>query len=186
MRDVVGEQIGANRQFVKDMHKWQRLTYNRINILVKRITAELFSQIILDTPVDSRYLGNSWTFSVLNPNFISAPKQKTVGKGRGKRKKMYGDLRSHADRVMRKVKSSIGMFDRKTGAETRYCLATGAPYVKMLEYGLYSQGAKTGKTVGGYSTQAPGGWIRKNVQIWENRAIAGKGWLNERGLELSE
>lgn len=41
-------------------------------------------------------------------------------------------------------------------------LANGLPYIRVLEYGLYPNPPKkgTGKTIGGYSTQAPAGMVR--------------------------
>ena len=46
-------------------------------------------------------------------------------------------------------------------------LSNNLPYIRHLEYGLYSQNSKTGKTVNGFSTQAPNGMFRISVAQFE-------------------
>lgn len=50
-----------------------------------------------------------------------------------------------------------------------FTIANNAPYIKMLEFGLYPNPPKnpTGKTIGGYSTQAPQGMFRVAVADWQ-------------------
>ena len=50
-----------------------------------------------------------------------------------------------------------------------FYLHNSLPYIKHLEYGLYPNPPKnpTGKTVNGYSTQAPQGFFRLSLQRWE-------------------
>lgn len=51
-----------------------------------------------------------------------------------------------------------------------FSLFNNLPYIRHLEYGLYPNPPKhgTGKTIGGYSTQAPQGMFRVAVQQWGN------------------
>ena len=44
-----------------------------------------------------------------------------------------------------------------------YYIANNLPYIKMLEYGGYSKNSTTGKTVNGYSRQAPNGMVGVTV-----------------------
>lgn len=50
-----------------------------------------------------------------------------------------------------------------------FSLFNNLPYIRHLEYGLYPNPPKnqTGKTVNGYSTQAPQGMLRLAVKKWE-------------------
>lgn len=50
-----------------------------------------------------------------------------------------------------------------------YYLFSNLPYIRVLEYGLYPNPPKvpTGKTVNGYSTQAPQGFFRLTVAGWQ-------------------
>ena len=48
-----------------------------------------------------------------------------------------------------------------SAAENVFYLTNNLPYIRVLEYGLYPQGAyKTERTKGGYSVQAPHGMVR--------------------------
>lgn len=46
----------------------------------------------------------------------------------------------------------------------RLYIATDKPYAPMLEYGLYPKNSPTGKTVNGFSRQAPKGMVRITLQ----------------------
>lgn len=50
-----------------------------------------------------------------------------------------------------------------------YSLFNNLEYIRVLEYGLYPNPPKkvTGKTVNGYSTQAPQGFFRLTVAGWQ-------------------
>lgn len=52
----------------------------------------------------------------------------------------------------------------------RYYLHNSLDYIRMLEFGLYPNPPKktTGKTVNGYSTQAPQGMMRLALAKWES------------------
>lgn len=56
-------------------------------------------------------------------------------------------------------------------------IATNKPYAIDLEYGLYPQPSKTGKTTNGYSIQAPQGMVRITVE--EVKAKLKRGGLIE-------
>lgn len=52
----------------------------------------------------------------------------------------------------------------------RFYLFNNLPYIRHLEYGLYPNPPKkpTGKTVNGYSTQAPQGFFSLAVKRWDD------------------
>ncbi|SSY81044.1 hypothetical protein [Alysiella crassa] len=54
-----------------------------------------------------------------------------------------------------------------------FSLHNSLPYIKTLEYGLYPNPPKkgTGKTINGFSTQAPQGFFRIALQKWEKLVI---------------
>lgn len=51
-----------------------------------------------------------------------------------------------------------------------FSIFNNLPYIRHLEYGLYPNPPKnkTGKTLNGYSTQAPQGMLRVALQQWES------------------
>lgn len=65
-----------------------------------------------------------------------------------------------------------------------FYLTNGAPYGPVLEYGLYPNPPKggTGKTAGGFSTQAPSGVFRVSVAKWDEIVKKNAQGLNASGL----
>lgn len=47
-----------------------------------------------------------------------------------------------------------------------YYFTNSLPYVRMLEYGGYTDKPETEKTIGGFSKQAPQGMVRINAANW--------------------
>ena len=57
-----------------------------------------------------------------------------------------------------------------SAAENVFYLTNNLPYIRVLEYGLYPQGAyKTERTKGGYSVQAPKGMVRITVREFSRK-----------------
>ena len=49
-----------------------------------------------------------------------------------------------------------------------FTVVNDKPYAKVLEYGLYPKNSDTGKTVNGYSVQAPKGFARISIEEVKN------------------
>ncbi len=101
--------------------------------------------ITFGTPVDEGRARNSWFFSALKPS------------SGGQRSNNRGGLASI--RSVNEMPKSI--FGKKL------FFTNNLPYINKLEYGGYPNPPKnvTGKTVGGFSTQAaPNGWVRKELK----------------------
>jgi hypothetical protein len=104
----------------------------------------LFTDIIMQTPVDQGRLRANWNCS------LSAPDEGTS--------LAWDDSGSY---TISKMTSSVLAMSVK---DTVY-LTNALPYAATVEYGLYPNPPKrpTGKTAGGYSIQAPAGMVRVSV-----------------------
>jgi hypothetical protein len=144
-------------KFIADIEKFNKITWNKVNLIIKSISADLFTSIIKDCPVDSGRAQNSWNFSVGSPNY------KTLGKGQ------YDKTGAVKERTIINELKRAPVMIPKGDNNNQYYLANGLPYISMLEYGLYTKSSKTGKTVGGFSSQAVGGFVRKNLQKFSKK-----------------
>jgi len=101
-------------------------------------------KIAIGTPVDEGRARNSWFFSALKPN---------TGGTRSDDKNGQSSLRSAA----RMPKDIFG--------KTLYYV-NNVPYINKLEYGGFPDPVKGDgeKTIGGYSNQAPNGWVQKELK----------------------
>jgi len=102
------------------------------------------ANITFGTPVDEGRARNSWFFSALKP---SSGGQRSNNKGG------ISSIRS----INEMPKSILGK---------RLFFTNNLPYINKLEYGGYPNPPKnvTGKTSGGFSLQAPQGWVRKELK----------------------
>ena len=102
--------------------------------------------------------------------------QTPVWRGEGKR---GGTARGNWQPTLNSAAQGVLDFQDEDGAATKqkakevsngaagnvFYLTNNLPYIRVLEYGLYPQGAyKTERTKGGYSTQAPKGMVRIAVR----------------------
>ena len=140
-----------NRQFLKDMDAFI-MKANRNMQKVKQLAIfELFSMITDQTPLwvkGSPKRGNTkynWLISVgtMKPQVL---KGRDVG-GNKTKERAYAQLM------------------KATGDEDVY-IHNSVPWIFHLEYGLYPSPSKSGRTVGGFSTQAPSGIVRTQVMMW--------------------
>lgn len=112
---------------------------------------QLFSNLTDDTPLwveGSKIRGQvkwNWLISIGTPN-IRALKGTDVS---GKKTK---------DRAYQQLMKAVGHED--------IYISNSHPAILLLEYGGYPSPSKSGRTVGGFSTQAPNGIARKNVMQW--------------------
>lgn len=112
---------------------------------VRKIIRSVAKDIIMNTPVDDGVLKNNWYASNR-----SIPKRTTTASDSSGKTSM-----ARVDKALTRLK--IGQ---------RFYLANNLPYAKVVEYGLYPNPPKnpTGKTVNGFSKQAPQGMVRLAVR----------------------
>jgi hypothetical protein len=104
----------------------------------RSITREVFSKVVLRTPVDSGKARANWNVSVGTPDFTV---RETTSIARA-----FGEL----NKVLTIPVGSV------------VYLSNGVPYIRLLEYGGYPKNPKvdTGRTINGFSSQAPQGMVR--------------------------
>lgn len=75
-------------------------------------------------------------------------------------------------------KEEVDKIKEAKGDETIY-ISNNLPYICMLEYGGYSKESKTGKTVNGFSKQAPNGMVGVTMANYKKKieeAVEESGW----------
>lgn len=123
----------ASKGLIKYAEKWERGT-----------VISLFSAVIQDTPVDSGRAKNNWFVTLTRPSVKVVKSTDKSPKGSISTQKSW--------QIANTIASSSG--------DTGYFLTNNLPYIQKLEFGGYGDGPKTS---GGYSKQAVGGMVRKNV-----------------------
>lgn len=122
----------------------------RLDVIMKKTCAELSRRFILATPVDTGAARASWRMqsNSIDKSVISVKTK--ISKGAATRL------------AMAKAKQSAMKIN---GGDVVF-ISNNKPYMKKLEYGLYAgTGPKT--TSKGYSTQAPKGIVRTNIQDFQ-------------------
>jgi len=120
---------------------------------VRKIIRGISKDIIQGTPVDQGVLINNWYASNRSPSSRTTKASDASGK------------------------KSLARVDKALTAlqigQTFY-LTNSLPYARVVEYGLYPNPPKnpTGKTVNGFSKQAPAGMARIGLQKGINRLKA--------------
>jgi len=107
----------------------------------------LFTKVVQRTPVDSGAHRQNWLVTINQESFEYNPGLKKGG------------------RVLSTGKSQID----KARAGDKIILQNNGPAITKLEYGGYGPNSPTGKTVGGFSKQAPRGMV--GVTMLEAGAI---------------
>jgi len=110
--------------------------------VIKKTVFDLTSSIISDTPVDTSRAKNNWfvTFDTPSDNTIDT-------------------LDNSGNTAINKANSKI----MTNKVPMIYWIQNNLPYISKLEYGLYPKKSKTGKTINGFSVQAPAGFVRLNI-----------------------
>lgn len=118
---------------------------NRGKREVRKIIRSVAKEVIMGTPVDTGRLKNNWYASNRK-----VPNQTTSATDSSGQNSM-----ARVDAALTRLK--IG--------QTFY-MANSLPYARVVEYGQYPNPPKnpTGKTVNGFSKQAPKGMVRRAVQ----------------------
>ncbi len=125
-------------QFAKSIDK----AYEKVCKTAEGGTILLFSAIVLDSPVDTGQLRANWIPSLDEP-WTEA---------------IYGDTSKDGATSTQNIQNVV------TVGHVNY-LTNALPYAPVIEYGLYPNPPKkpTGRTVNGFSTQAPQGMVTINT-----------------------
>lgn len=109
-----------------------------IDTVVRKATLEVFGAVVAKSPVDTGRFRANWNVSA-GPVDTSTTESTSAARAQTE--------------VQKALTLPVG------GVVT---IANSLPYARTLEYGLYPNPPKkpTGKTVGGYSKQAPAGFVR--------------------------
>lgn len=117
----------------------------RVNREIKRELRRTCKQVIKQTPVDTGRLKNNWYAS--NRRVGTRTTKATDPSGK--------NSLARVDKALDRLK--IGQ---------RFHFFNNLPYARVVEFGLYPNPPKnpTGKTVNGFSKQAPSGMLRINAE----------------------
>lgn len=161
---------GSPEQFIKDVANFKTISFKKVNTIIKYISIDLFKSIIEDTPVDSGRARSSWVFSDWSPKFIKPNEQ--VDKEGNNKKQFDKTGVTTITKMTNQIKRAKGLTGKEGVRNSTYFLTNSTSYIDMLEYGLYPPNPKaTSKTVGGYSSQAVGGFVRKNLQRFSKQSF---------------
>jgi len=128
--------ISANAESLTvDLAKILEKSKANASQVARAIALELESRVVLKSPVDTGRLRGNWNVGINSVNTTE-----------------YSEDRSGNQANTR----AIGALSKFKLGDSIW-ITNNLPYVAKLEYGLYNNGAKT---VGGYSKQAPQGFIR--------------------------
>ena len=120
----------------------ENLTEDREKML-RGIFLTGLSKIALGTPVDEGRARNSWFFSNNSPAVSAGVR--------------YANPSGSAS-----IQSAMRM--PKDIFKSKMFFTNNMPYINKLEYGGFPNPNNGAKTVSGFSDQAPGGWVRKELK----------------------
>ncbi|WP_321991527.1 hypothetical protein [Marispirochaeta aestuarii] len=138
-------------QFAIDIQQFGKDAINQVDVIRRKIALEVFSGVVLKTPVDSGRARGNWQSSV---GALATSEVERVDKG-GRA------AVSEAERVINSSRITDSVF-----------LSNNVPYIFSLEYGGYPKVVKRGsrkrgkrkgyevRSVGGFSKQAPAGMVQ--------------------------
>ncbi len=120
-----------------DLNEWASRQQGDI-IDVKRMFAFMvFTKVVQRTPVDSGAHRQNWLVSINSENYGYNPDARKGG---------------------RVISDGLGVIGGSKGAD-RIVIQNNGPAITKLEYGGYGPKSKSGKTVNGFSKQAPRGMV---------------------------
>lgn len=128
-----------------DIEKYAKKLGVKVQKVKKTYAFALYSSIVKKTPVDTGRARANWNISV-------------------------GKVDTSTTTATRKSPKPISSMPEPKGDESIF-ISNNLDYITKLEYGGYPNPpkSKTGKTVGGYSKQAPNGMV--GVTLANNKAI---------------
>ena len=110
--------------------------------VIKKTVFDLTSSIIQGSPTDTGRFRGNWQVSFDTPT---------------------DNKLSNLDKSGNATISKIGTQINSNKVPLVYWINNNLPYGNSLEYGLYPKNSKTGKTINGFSIQAPMGFVRLNI-----------------------
>ena len=117
-------------------------TDKQLNRIIKKTVFDLTSAIIQGSPTDTGRFRGNWQVSFDKPTDSEL---------------------SNLDKSGNATISKIGTQINSNKVPLVYWINNNLPYGNSLEYGLYPKNSKTGKTINGFSVQAPMGFVRLNI-----------------------
>lgn len=140
-----------NKKFEQEIAFFVTKTTDNMKKVKRLAVFQLFSNLVDDTPLwveGSKIRGQvKWNWLIS----IGAPNIKTL-------KGTDAEGQKTKDRAYKQLRKAVGDED--------IYISNAHPAILMLEYGRYPSPSKSGRTVGGFSTQAVGGIARKNIMEW--------------------
>lgn len=127
--------------FKIDLSKVLAKAGNNASAIARKIALETYTNVVMKSPVDSGRLRGNWNVGINNVDFTEYPAD-------------YGKLGAAPDSTSL-IRATTSLSNFKMGDVI--WISNNLPYVHKLEYGLYGAGDKTH---GGYSKQAPQGFVR--------------------------
>lgn len=131
-----------------DVKKMIAKNKKEMNMAARAVFMDGLGEIIGETPADEGRARNSWFLTVNAPFSLSGGRDPDDGGGG-----------SHAS--LETMPANV--FNKKI------FLTNNLPYINLLEYGGYSKTSTTGKTINGFSMQAPEGMARRNLKRMEKK-----------------
>jgi len=126
--------------FSEGIAGYAKKTKLSINQAVVSINSQISVAIIKNTPSDKGRARGNWDASLDTPsNSITSNTNESIA----------------IANALSKAKSSAGKV---------FYFTNNLPYIRHLEYGMYPSPSKTGKTIGGFSIQAPQGMVRVAIK----------------------
>ena len=120
-----------------DLNQWADKKKHQILDIRRSFAFAIFAKVIYRTPVDSGRARQNWIVTLNGGSLAYNP---DAAKG--------GRVLVEGQRVINSAKG-----------DEKIIIQNNAPYIGMLEYGGYGPNSKSGKTVGGFSKQAPRGMV---------------------------
>lgn len=117
-----------------DLTKYAKAKDEQIKTVRKKVAMAIYSGVVQRTPVDTGRARGNWV----------------IGIGE--------DIQTATERTGDCSGQEIPKLNSANGDETIY-ISNNLPYIAKLEYGGYSKKSDSGKTINGYSKQAPQGMV---------------------------
>lgn len=138
-----------------DLSKYAEKKKKDIQTFRKQFAFSCFKSIVMNTPVDTGRARGNWQIGVNEDIKEEINRESPNGEN---------------------IMSEPIKLNHCNGDDTIY-ISNNLPYITKLEYGGYSKNSKTGKTVNGFSKQAPQGMVGKTLadrQSLMDKALRGE------------
>ena len=124
--------------FAAQIRAFRNKAVSRLNAIVQESTVNITTAIIERTPIDTTALRANWQF--------------TVGAPGSELDYSLRDLSPGGSATSAALAEQI----RAVPAGSVTFVVNNLSYIRNIEYGLYPSPSRSGRTIGGFSTQAPG------------------------------